>query len=88
MSKGDGLKIGIKFTEDLVGDVTGNESAFTITGQEYKYVDGPLIDGDYLVDKVERYPAPKKWVGDLSIGTFTDTIFEESTGLVLGVGEV
>ena len=61
MSKSDGLKIGIKFTEDLVGDVSGNESAFTITGQEYKYVNGPLIDGNYLVDKVERYPVQRVW---------------------------
>lgn len=60
MSKGEGRKIAIKFTEDLVGDVRGNESAFTITGQEYKYVNGPLIDGNYLVDKVE-----KKGINDL-----------------------
>ncbi len=54
MSKAEGLKIGIKFTDDLVGDVSGNESAFTITGQEYKYVNGPLIDGDYQVKSVEK----------------------------------
>ncbi len=60
MSKGDGLKIGIKFTEDLVGDISGNESAFTITGQEYKYVNGPLIDGEYEVQSIE-----KKGINDL-----------------------
>ena len=85
MSKGLGSKIGIKFTQDLVGDVTGNENAFTATGKEYQYVNGTLIDGNYQVEKVERYPTPKEWLGDLSVGTFTDTAFEESTGLVLGV---
>lgn len=83
MSKGDGLKIGIKFTEDLVGDVSGSEDAFTITGKEYKYVNGPLVNKEYQVDKVERYPVPKKWVGDFSVGTLLGTdIFEGS--LILG----
>lgn len=87
MSKGDGLKIGIKFTEDLVGDVSGSEDAFAITGKEYKYVNGALIDKVYQVDKVERYPVPKEWVGDFSVGTFIDTDFDASNGLVLGVDE-
>ncbi len=60
MSKSEGLKIGIKFTEDLIGEV-GNKEAFTITGKEYQYVNGPLIDGDYLVDKVERCPIQREW---------------------------
>lgn len=68
--------------------VAGNEDAFTITGEEYQYVNGPLVDKEYRVGKVERYPIQRVWIGDLSIGTFTDTIFEESTGLVLGVDEV
>ena len=71
----------------VVADV-GNEIAFAVTGKEYQYVNGPLVDVVYAVDKVERYPTQKVWIGDLSIGTFTDTIFEESTGLVLGVDEV
>ena len=91
MSKGEGKIIAIKFTEPLLGDVTGNETHFTISGKEYEYVgdvNGELIDTEYEVGSVERYPTPKEWIGDLSIGTFTDTIFEESTGLVLGVDEV
>ena len=51
-------------------------------------MNGTLIDGNYQVEKVERYPTPKEWLGDLSVGTFTDTAFEESTGLVLGVDGV
>ena len=61
MSKGEGKKIGIKFTNDLVGDVIGNESAFKVTGKEYKYTDGPLLDKEYLIDKVERYPVQRLW---------------------------
>lgn len=60
-TKGQGAKIGIKFTEELVGDISGNEFAFTVEGREYKYVNGALIDGDYRVESVERYPVLKVW---------------------------
>ncbi len=60
-TKGQGAKIGILFTEDLVGDVSGSEDAFAITGKEYKYVNGVLIDKTYIVDKVERYPVQRIW---------------------------
>ena len=56
MSKGEGKKIAIQFTDELVGDVSGNEEAFTVTGKEYKYVNGPLIDMGYPIKTVERYP--------------------------------
>lgn len=78
MSKSDGLKIGIRFTEDLVGDITGNESAFTITGKEYQYVNGSLIDGDYLIDRVERYPITKVWQDDFNDGSATNTQVTDS----------
>ena len=68
MSKSDGLKIGIRFTEDIVGDISGNESAFTITGKEYKYVHGALIDKEYQVDKVERYPTQRLWGANFNSG--------------------
>lgn len=63
--KGKGKKIAIKFTENIVGDVTGNESAFTVTGQEYLYTqgldyNGPLIDCEYEVDTVEMHPTEEK----------------------------
>lgn len=60
-TKGQGAKIGIEFTEELKGNIEGNESAFTIKGKEYKYVDGELIDGDYKVESVERYPIQRVW---------------------------
>jgi hypothetical protein len=61
MSKGQGKLITIKFTEELVGDVSGNESAFTISGQEYKWVDGPdnngpLVDKEYTIESVSLHP--------------------------------
>lgn len=64
MSKGDGKRIAIKFTEPLDGDVAGNETHFTISGKEYEYVgdvNGELIDTEYEVDKVERYPVQRIW---------------------------
>lgn len=84
MSKGEGLKIGIKFTEDLVGDISGNESAFTIAGKEYKYVHGALIDKEYQVEMVERYPILKTWQDNFENGVMVDTQLS-SDGLILGV---
>ena len=57
MSKGRGKKIAIKFDKPLLGDVSGNEGAFTISGMEKS----PLFYGEpalreYAVEKVERYP--------------------------------
>ncbi len=34
----------------------GNEKAFTITGEEYQYVNGPIIQKSYQVVSVERHP--------------------------------
>ncbi|MDY0235057.1 MAG: hypothetical protein RBR71_03475 [Gudongella sp.] len=56
MSKAKGKKIVVKFTEKIVGDVTANKSAFTIKGQQYKYINGPLINGDYQIESIEHHP--------------------------------
>ena len=87
MSKGDGLKIGIKFTEDIVGDATGNESAFTITWKEYKYVNGNLIDGNYQVDKVERYPSTSLHTEDFTTGNLNNIVINNNGFIELGVDE-
>lgn len=87
MSKSLGQKIGIKFTEDLVGDVSGNESAFSVTGQQYKYINGVLIDGDYQIDKIERYPIQSLWNVNFQQGILTDTEISPN-GLTLGVIDV
>lgn len=55
-NKGEGKQIAIKFTEDLIGDVGGNESAFAITGKEHKYVNGSLLDKVYTLINVEPHP--------------------------------
>ena len=60
MNKGDGAKIAIKFTQELVGDVAGNEVAFSIIGKERKHINGELIDGDYQVEKIERHSIEEK----------------------------
>lgn len=56
MSKGEGKKIAIKFTEKLVGDVAGNSLAFIVTGNEPKYIGGPTIPKNYTVASVEYHP--------------------------------
>lgn len=66
MSKGEGRNIIVKFTDDLVGDVSDNINAFTITGKEYQWVDGAdnngqLLDKEYQIDKVERYGVVRLW---------------------------
>ena len=75
-NKGAGKQIAIKFTEDLLGDVMGNESAFTVTGKEYKYVqgpdnNGPLVDKTYKPISVERHPTINKAIL-LSFPTFEE----------------
>lgn len=57
MSKAEGKKIAIKFTMPLLGDVTGNVAAFSVTGKEYQYINGPIINKSYTVESVERAPA-------------------------------
>lgn len=56
MSKGLGAKIVIRFSEEIVGDLSGNESAFTLSGKEYQYVNGPLITKLYQVQLIEIHP--------------------------------
>lgn len=67
--KGAGSKIVIKFDKALLGDVTGNESAFTVTG----YQRNPLRIGElqlkeYTVDSVERYPVATLFEDDFDGG--------------------
>ncbi len=57
----EGKEIAIKFTQPLIGDVSGNANAFTITGRELQWVDGPdnngpMVDKTYEVDSVASHP--------------------------------
>ena len=36
-------------------EASGNEAAFSVTGSEYQYVGGPLIDKTYKIDNVSAY---------------------------------
>ncbi len=66
-----------------------NSYSFTITGKEPKWIEfpslkfGPMVDGDYQVQKVEGYPVQILHIQDLQTGTFEDTEMS-SEGLVLG----
>ena len=88
MSKGEGRKIAIKFTENLTNDFTyNNVPAFTVAGQEYDMVPGGvMIDKDYPVISVERRPLDTLYVDDLTTGQLNDVMFSLS-GLQLGVEE-
>lgn len=76
-------------------EAVGNEGAFTITGKEYQYVNGPLVDKEYRVEKVERYPIQRVWElggqlqldvpGEMSI---TDTKCYEVTNATTLTGTV
>jgi len=57
MSKGKGQKIAIKFDKPILGDVSGNESAFTISGMQRNPLEiGELQPKTFQVQSVERYP--------------------------------
>jgi hypothetical protein len=61
MSKAEGKRIAIKFNIPLVGDVSGNSAAFTITGQEYQWsngpnYNGPIVNKTYSVTSVSNHP--------------------------------
>ena len=74
MSKGEGRKIVIRFTENLTNDFTYNNApAFTVEGQEYDMVPGGvMIDKDYPVISVEIYPPTIQYDDNFSTGTLTD----------------
>lgn len=79
MSKGLGQKISIKFTEPIVGDVKGNESAFTIIGQEEKYINGSLINKTYEVESVINYPPKILHEEDFTTGTTSSLTIIDGT---------
>lgn len=66
----------------------GNEARFSITGQEPKWVIfpgnelGPLIDGDYEIEKVEGHPPIILHTEDLNEGLYEDVEMSED-GLIL-----
>lgn len=99
MSKAEGKKIGIKFTLPIVGGVAESVGAFTISGQEYLYVDGPnnngpLVGKAYLVSKIEPHPTEQNSIlltvtGTTSFNSVVGDImvsYSQSKGLLVGAG--
>jgi len=58
MSKELGKKIAIKFTQPIITNVDGNESAFKVSGKEYNYEPGgSLVDAEYQIESISGYSA-------------------------------
>lgn len=57
--------------------MVGNEKAIKVTGQQYKYINGPLLDMEYKIETVERHPTEAK---TLLLTTFTQTRFPTVEG--------
>lgn len=75
----------IEFDQEIQ-NAEGNHQAFTVTGQQYKYVNGPLINVTYPVVSTELLPPPSSGrtfasKADFDAGVYTDTQY--NTGLVL-----
>lgn len=86
MSKGKGQKIAIKFDKPLLGDVTGNELAFTISGMQRNPLGvGELELKTYTPSTVERYPVATLYEDDFT-GTL-DGVDVGVNGVVLGEDE-
>lgn len=63
----------------LEASAIGNEIAFKLTGQQYKYINGPLLDMDYMIDKVEQHPTEPK---TLLLTTYLNTRFPTVEGML------
>lgn len=71
-TKGDGAKIQLTFTEPLIGDVSGNQSHFTVTIPEYDMVpEGKLSNVVKTVKSTYGRTSYSQTVA-LSSGTLTD----------------
>ena len=91
MSKGEGKKIAIKFSLPIIGNVEGNEGAFTVSGQEYLYTDGPnhngvLVSKNYSVESIERRPVGTLYEENFDGGALVD-VEVTTNGLRLGVDD-
>lgn len=94
MSKALGKKIAVKFTMPLLGDVTGNVSAFSVTGQEYKYINGPILNKTYTVISVVAHPTEPRTLL-ITVDDFTrfnnvegqlKVSYNSALGTLVGVG--
>ena len=63
----------------------GNEGAFTVSGKEYKYIGGPLLDKNYSIDSFDFHPAIRVWEQNCILGfggdlTLTNSSCTQTTG--------
>ena len=71
-----------------------NECAFSITGQEYKYVHGNLIDKVYVIEKIEPHPTEPKsilitmdwWNRFNNVEDKIKVLYDASKGSLTGAG--
>ena len=82
--KGDGAKIKITFDKTLIGDVSGNQAAFTVTVPEYTFVPGGTLQNVTKTVKSTYALVGVQQTLDLSAGTLTDTAVSNGM-LSLGV---
>ena len=82
MSKRDGQKIVIQFDKEIIGDVTGNAGAFTITGMQRNPLGtGILALKTYTVSTVTRYTVDSVESPDTILLTFNEyNKFNDSEG--------
>ncbi len=85
MSKSKGQKVVIKFNKALLGDVSGNHTAFTVTGMEPPFPGGVPAPAEYTVASVERYPIATLYEDDFT-GAMDDVEVGEN-GIRLEVDE-
>lgn len=75
----------IEFDQEIQ-NAEDNHQAFTVTGQQYKYVNGPLINVTYPVISTSLVPPPSSGrtfasKDDFDAGVYTDTQY--NSGLTL-----
>ena len=57
----------------------GQEKAFKLTGQQYKYINGPLLDMEYKIESVEKHPTEAK---TLLLTTYIQNRFPTVEGML------
>ena len=72
-TKADGAKIQITFSEPLTGDVSGNQSHFTVSVPEYDMVPGGTLSTASKAVKSTAARASFAATVNLTVGTLTDT---------------
>lgn len=83
----DGTEIAIRFSSPVTGDVSGNESNFTVTIQEYNYVpNGTISSSVKTVTNVSNDYCSAEEEINLSSGEFTHITYTNS-GIKLEVDE-